>query len=141
MKRTGSMLMMLLLSLSLLAQHTVVLKSGERMNGKVESLKDDVISFEFKGNVMKLNVAEVSSITFSETAELAKSGTSDLRLDFSTISRICWLMFMSLFAEFDLCFGSYTSDRRSTASSPSKSARRSRVRSSCCCSRHRAISG
>ncbi len=67
-----------LLSVSSYAQHTVNLKSGEKMNGKVQSLKDGVISFEFKGNVMKLNVAEVSSIIFSESAETSKPATTEI---------------------------------------------------------------
>src|SRR5882757_7465673 len=57
---------------SLQAQHLVTLKTGEKMNGKVQSMKDGVISFEFKGNIMKLNVADVSSIIFSDSPETAK---------------------------------------------------------------------
>lgn len=66
-----------LFSVSAPAQHTVNLKSGEKMNGKVQSMKDGVISFEFKGNVMKLNVDEVSSIVFSQALETAKPANTE----------------------------------------------------------------
>jgi len=55
-----------LAALSAQAQHVVTMKSGEKMNGKVQSLKDGIISFDFKGNLMKLNVADVTSIVFNE---------------------------------------------------------------------------
>ena len=60
----------------LTAQHTVILKSGEKMSGKVQSLSNGIISFEFKGNAMKLKVEEVSSIVFSEGAEPAKGAAT-----------------------------------------------------------------
>lgn len=69
--------MITLLALAAKAQHVVVLKTGEKMNGKVQSLNNDVISFLFKGNTMKLNTAEVSSISFNDAEETPKtSGTS-----------------------------------------------------------------
>lgn len=54
------------------AQHTVILKSGEKMTGKVQSLANGVIVFDFKGNSMKLKTDEVSSIVFGEGAEGSK---------------------------------------------------------------------
>jgi hypothetical protein len=68
----------------LTAQHTVILKTGERMSGKVQSLSNGIIVFDFKGNSMKLKVDEVSSIVFSEGKEPAKtpeSGSSKLPSD------------------------------------------------------------
>ncbi|MCX6291199.1 MAG: hypothetical protein NT126_05495 [Bacteroidetes bacterium] len=64
---------LILLSAASFAQHVLFLKTGEKMNGKVQSLKDGVISFEFKGNIMKLNVAEVASISFSEATPAPKA--------------------------------------------------------------------
>ncbi|MCC7233415.1 MAG: hypothetical protein IT242_10755 [Bacteroidia bacterium] len=51
----------------LYAQHTVVMKSGEKMNGKVESLNNGIIVFQYKGNTMKINTGDVYSINFSES--------------------------------------------------------------------------
>lgn len=45
------------------------------MNGKVQSLKDGIISFDFKGNTMKLNLSDVSSVIFSEASETPKTET------------------------------------------------------------------
>jgi hypothetical protein len=50
------------------SQHTVIMKSGERMNGEVQSMKEGMISFLFKGNAMNLKVADVQSIQFSDAA-------------------------------------------------------------------------
>ena len=48
------------------AQHSLVLKSGEKMNGNVKTLKDGVVEFLYKGNIMKLNVSDIYSINFVE---------------------------------------------------------------------------
>ena len=48
------------------AQHTLVLKTGEKMNGEVKSLNNGVIVFYFKGNEMSFKVAEVSSVHFDQ---------------------------------------------------------------------------
>ncbi len=61
---------------TLSAQHVVVLKSGETMNGEVKSLNDGAIKFSFKGNDMTLKVADVSSIQFAAGAAPASSGTT-----------------------------------------------------------------
>ena len=66
MKKIISMMLFATIAISVNAQHVITLKSGEKMTGKVQSLKDGVISFEFKGNTMKFNVDEVSSVIFSE---------------------------------------------------------------------------
>jgi hypothetical protein len=54
------------ISLTAIAQHTVVLKSGEKMNGNVKSLQAGVVEFLYKGNSMKLNVSDIYSINFVE---------------------------------------------------------------------------
>jgi len=56
------------------AQQTVTLRTGEKMNGKIESMQNGIISFQFKGNIMKLKVSEVYDINFGEDAP-AVSGT------------------------------------------------------------------
>ncbi len=48
------------------AQHILVLKTGEKMNGEVKSMNDGVIKFNFKGNEMTFKVAEVSSLQFDQ---------------------------------------------------------------------------
>lgn len=58
------------------AQHSLVLKSGEKMNGEIKSLNDGVIKFNFKGNEMSFKIAEVSSISF-EAAGSSSSKTTD----------------------------------------------------------------
>src|SRR4051812_38340994 len=55
-------------SFAALAQHTVVMKTGEKMSGSVESLANGVMSFKFKGNDMKLKVAEISAVYFDDKA-------------------------------------------------------------------------
>ena len=48
------------------AQQTLILKTGEKMQGTVQSLSNGTISFLFKGNTMSFKVAEVSSIQFDD---------------------------------------------------------------------------
>ena len=57
------------------AQQIVSMKSGEKMNGKVESLNNGVVNFLFKGNMMKIKIDEIYSITFGEVGE-SKGGES-----------------------------------------------------------------
>ena len=73
MKTIFIALISLMIFLPGMAQHTVILKSGEKMNGKVQSMKDGVIHFNFKGNAMTLQLADVSSIVFIESAESGAS--------------------------------------------------------------------
>jgi hypothetical protein len=68
MKKILAFGLSLMLSVAAMAQHTVVLKTGEKMSGTVESLKDGVISFKFKGNNMTLKVSEVSAVYFDNKA-------------------------------------------------------------------------
>jgi hypothetical protein len=63
------------------AQHTLVLKSGEKMNGEVQSLKDGNISFLFKGNVMNMKVSEISAIYFEDKGS---PGTGEVKASTTT---------------------------------------------------------
>ena len=51
------------------SQQTVQLKSGEKMNGKVQSLNNGVVELLFKGNIKKINVSDIYLINFGETGE------------------------------------------------------------------------
>lgn len=73
MKKILIFLINMMVATTAISQHTVILKSGEKMNGKVQSMKDGEISFDFRGNTMKLPVADVSSIVFSESAQSTQS--------------------------------------------------------------------
>ena len=58
------------------AQHTIILKSGEKMNGTVQSLSNGSITFLFKGNAMTFKVNEVSSIIFDGKAKAASANVT-----------------------------------------------------------------
>jgi hypothetical protein len=64
-----------LFALQAKAQQIIAMKSGEKMNGKVQSLKDGVVEFLYKGNIMKINTSEIYSITFGEVG-LSGAGES-----------------------------------------------------------------
>ncbi|MBK6446781.1 MAG: hypothetical protein IPQ03_12555 [Bacteroidetes bacterium] len=59
------------------AQHVVTMKSGEKMNGTVQSLNNGSVDFLYKGNKMKLSVSEIYSINFAES-EAAKAVSGDM---------------------------------------------------------------
>ncbi len=75
MKKIFTLLFLSLFYLTLNAQHVIVLKSGEKMNGEVKSVSDGVIKFNFKGNEMSFKVAEVSSIIFDSSAPAVVNST------------------------------------------------------------------
>ena len=61
----------LFFSLTSFGQQMLNMKSGEKMNGKVQSLNNGVVEFLYKGNTMKINISEIYSINFGETGESA----------------------------------------------------------------------
>jgi hypothetical protein len=61
-----------LIIIKISAQHTLVLKSGEKMNGSLKSYQNGTAVFEFKGNEMKFSSAEVASIIFDDRPAVAE---------------------------------------------------------------------
>lgn len=53
---------------TLFGQNVVILKSGEKLNGKVERYNKDTLTFSFKGNKMQFKSSEIVSIYFDEKA-------------------------------------------------------------------------
>ncbi len=53
------------------AQQIISMKTGEKMNGKVESLNNGIVNFSYKGNMMKIKTSEIYAITFGEVGESA----------------------------------------------------------------------
>lgn len=76
----------ILLSLFILSKHSIcqnriILKSGEFLNGKIKSLTDKQLNFEFKGNKMKIAASEINSIQVDESTEqfgISKRNSSDI---------------------------------------------------------------
>jgi hypothetical protein len=58
------------------AQHVVTMKSGEKMNGKVESINNETLEFLYKGNKMKFPLSDIYSINFVEQSALASGESS-----------------------------------------------------------------
>ncbi len=50
-------------------QQIVQMKSGEKMNGQVKSLNNNIVEFLYKGAIKKINVSDIYSINFGETGE------------------------------------------------------------------------
>lgn len=57
-----------LFSFSGFAQHTIVMKSGEKVNGVIASVKDGVVNYTYKNNAKTVSIKEVSAIYFDEQA-------------------------------------------------------------------------
>jgi hypothetical protein len=77
------------ISFGVSAQHTLVLRSGEKMSGEVKSLQDGVIKFAFKGNDMSFKVAEVASIQFDGAAS---GGGADNAVKTSNTKGVSYVM-------------------------------------------------
>ena len=48
------------------AQHTVVMKDGSKLNGELQSIQSNTVTFFYKGSNITFNVGEISSILFDE---------------------------------------------------------------------------
>jgi hypothetical protein len=48
-------------------QNIVLLKSGDKMNGKVDGFKNDTLIFIYKGNKIQFKSSEISAVYFDET--------------------------------------------------------------------------
>ena len=46
------------------AQHTVVMKDGSKLNGELQSIQNNTVTFFYKGSNLTFNVGEISSILF-----------------------------------------------------------------------------
>ena len=77
MKKIILILSAVLFSFAVNAQHTLVLKSGERMSGEVKALENGKVTFMFKGNAMTFTVAEIESMWFSKKAAEADAKPAD----------------------------------------------------------------
>ncbi|MBD98230.1 MAG: hypothetical protein CMO34_00150 [Verrucomicrobia bacterium] len=64
--KTTLFLFILLISIGLNAQHTVVLNSGEKMDCIVLSLNEDVWDVVYEGEARKIHMKDVSSVFFKE---------------------------------------------------------------------------
>ena len=69
MKKTILLFLLILTGILAKSQHVVQLKSGEKMNGTVQSFNKGIVEFLYKGNVMKINVSDLYSINFAEQGE------------------------------------------------------------------------
>jgi hypothetical protein len=46
------------------AQHTVIMKDGSKLNGELQSIQNNTVTFFYKGSNITFNVGEISSIQF-----------------------------------------------------------------------------
>jgi len=64
----------ILFAVSLFAQHTIVLKSGEKINGVIASIKDGYVNYTSKNYPKEVKITEVSAIYFDQQAVPATTG-------------------------------------------------------------------
>src|SRR5436190_610119 len=55
------------------AQHTIIMKSGDKIEGLVTSLNNGVIEIQKNQTISKINLSEVASIVFNKPGEKASS--------------------------------------------------------------------
>lgn len=68
MKKNILLTSLLLITLLCFSQHIIILKTGEKLNGKVIGGKKDSIHFNFLGNKMRFSHADIKTIYFSPEA-------------------------------------------------------------------------
>jgi len=62
-----------LFALNVSAQHTIIMKSGEKLEGLVTSLNNGVIELEKNQTISKINLSEVASIVFNKQGDKTSS--------------------------------------------------------------------
>jgi len=62
-----------LLAFNVSAQHTIIMKSGEKLEGLVTSLNNGVIELEKNQTVSKINLSQVASIVFNKPGDKTSS--------------------------------------------------------------------
>ncbi len=67
--KKGILLLFALFASEAYSQQIVQMKSGEKMNGTVQSLNKGIVEFLYKGNVKKISVDDIYSINFGEAGE------------------------------------------------------------------------
>lgn len=65
-KFAGIFLIILATSFTAAAQHVVILNSGEKYSGELQSVKDHTVTFFHKGTILTFHVGDVKSIEFSQ---------------------------------------------------------------------------
>lgn len=58
------------------AQHTVVTKSGERLNGELQKIENNTVTFFHKGSLLTLQLGQIKSIEFDGEPGVSSSGTA-----------------------------------------------------------------
>lgn len=64
------------LAASVSAQHTVVLKTGEKLHGELQSIQKNTVTFFYKGTNLTFQVGEISSILFDGDSKPASAPTA-----------------------------------------------------------------
>jgi hypothetical protein len=75
MKKIILFLTAILISFLALAQHTVVLKNGKTMTGKVQSLVNGVVELNKNQTISPIKVSEISVIKFSEDGNYSSASS------------------------------------------------------------------
>ena len=73
MKKTLLLSASVLISAFTFAQHSVVMKNGDKMEGLVTSLNNGVIEIQKNQTISKINLSEVSEIIFDSKGEKASN--------------------------------------------------------------------
>src|SRR5689334_84072 len=76
MKKITFLLSSLLITSFAFAQHTIVLKNGKTMTGKVVSLANGVVQLDKNQTISPVKVSEISVIKFSEDGNYSSSASS-----------------------------------------------------------------
>lgn len=66
----------ILFTVSAFAQHTIVMKSGEKVSGVIASVKDGYVNYTYRNNPKSVSIKEVSAIYFEEQAAPATTTAS-----------------------------------------------------------------
>lgn len=58
------------------AQHTIIMKNGEKMEGELQLIKDNTVTFFHKGSIITFQVGEISAIQFGDAVKASSGGST-----------------------------------------------------------------
>ena len=70
------LLSIIFLSFNSFSQHTIIMKNGEKMEGELQTIKDNTVTFFHKGSIITFQVGEISAIQFGDVIKSNSGGST-----------------------------------------------------------------
>lgn len=76
MKKYFITILLVLTASCLQAQHVILTKTGEKLNGELQKIENNTVTFFHKGSILTFKLGQIKSITFDEDVTTGSSASS-----------------------------------------------------------------